>query len=35
MDEARSTETFFETFNGRVPAAVTRQLEQLKTRLSS
>ncbi|WP_343924585.1 phosphoenolpyruvate carboxykinase (GTP) [Rhodoglobus aureus] len=33
LAEAASTEEFFATFNGRVPAAVTRQLEQLKTRL--
>lgn len=33
--EAESTEAFFATFDGRVPAAVSRQLEQLKTRLNS
>ncbi len=33
LAEAASTEEFFATFDGRVPAAVTRQLEQLKVRL--
>ncbi|MGV8852409.1 MAG: phosphoenolpyruvate carboxykinase (GTP) [Rhodoglobus sp.] len=31
--EVDSTEAFFATFDGRVPAAVTRQLEHLKARL--
>lgn len=35
LAEAASTEEFFATFDGRVPAAVTRQLEQLKARLTS
>jgi len=35
LAEAEATERFFATFDGRVPAAVTRQLEQLKTRLQS
>ncbi|QYH36585.1 phosphoenolpyruvate carboxykinase (GTP) [Salinibacterium sp. M195] len=35
LAEAASTEEFFATFDGRVPAAVTRQLEQLKTRLQN
>ena len=35
LAEAASTEDFFATFDGRVPAAVTRQLEQLKARLTS
>jgi len=35
LAEADATEKFFATFDGRVPAAVTRQLEQLKTRLQS
>lgn len=35
LAEAASTEEFFATFNGRVPAPVTRQLEQLKARLQS
>ncbi|MGZ0212044.1 MAG: phosphoenolpyruvate carboxykinase (GTP) [Actinomycetales bacterium] len=35
LAEAESTEEFFATFDGRVPAAVTRQLEQLKARLTS
>ena len=33
--EAASTEEFFATFNGRVPAAITQQLEHLKARLAS
>ncbi|MBH0025183.1 phosphoenolpyruvate carboxykinase (GTP) [Salinibacterium sp. SWN248] len=33
--EAEATEEFFATFGDRVPAAVSRQLEQLKTRLQS
>nr|WP_141991430.1 phosphoenolpyruvate carboxykinase (GTP) [Rhodoglobus vestalii] len=33
--EAASTEEFFATFDGRVPAAVTRQLEHLKARLDA
>jgi phosphoenolpyruvate carboxykinase (GTP) len=33
--EAASTEEFFATFDGRVPAAVTRQLENLKARLDT
>ncbi|EAR25064.1 phosphoenolpyruvate carboxykinase (GTP) [marine actinobacterium PHSC20C1] len=33
--EADATEKFFATFDGRVPAAVNRQLEQLKARLHS
>ncbi|WP_341952390.1 phosphoenolpyruvate carboxykinase (GTP) [Salinibacterium sp. TMP30] len=33
--EAASTEEFFATFDGRVPAAVTRQLEHLKVRLNA
>ncbi|MBH0084549.1 phosphoenolpyruvate carboxykinase (GTP) [Salinibacterium sp. SWN167] len=35
MAEAEATEEFFATFDGRVPAAVSRQLEHLKTRLQS
>nr|WP_246837343.1 phosphoenolpyruvate carboxykinase (GTP) [Salinibacterium sp. UTAS2018] len=35
LAEAASTEEFFATFDGRVPAAVERQLEQLKARLTS
>ncbi|MBH0131434.1 phosphoenolpyruvate carboxykinase (GTP) [Salinibacterium sp. NK8237] len=35
MAEAEATEKFFATFDGRVPAAVSRQLEHLKTRLQS
>jgi len=35
LAEAASTEEFFATFDGRVPAAVTRQLEQLKAHLAS
>jgi phosphoenolpyruvate carboxykinase (GTP) len=33
--EVASTEEFFATFDGRVPAAVTRQLEHLKVRLEA
>jgi phosphoenolpyruvate carboxykinase (GTP) len=35
LAEADAIEKFFVTFDGRVPAAVTRQLEQLKTRLTA
>jgi phosphoenolpyruvate carboxykinase (GTP) len=34
LAEADSTETFFDTFDGRVPAGITRQLEVLRTNLS-
>ncbi|MGV8877031.1 MAG: phosphoenolpyruvate carboxykinase (GTP) [Rhodoglobus sp.] len=33
--ETQSTQAFFDTFDGRVPAAVSRQLEQLTARLNS
>lgn len=35
MAEAEATEEFFATFDGRVPAAVSRQLEHLKARLQN
>ena len=33
LDEVDSTAEFFETFDGRVPAGINRQLELLRTRL--